>query len=178
MRPGVIEFYADNGNAFAFANGKQLPVSEWSSDIHAMIQRDIDRHPGAGFALEQMGLTDMLQQHEQYILCMHGDFNHTPDFIDFKSNRDSEFCSLLCGTRNCKYRGVLCNLIHADYGRLTDREVEICQTFVAFEKSQDVSDKLGISINTLNVHIASIMPKIGVRSTKGIVAWSSKHLTK
>ena len=176
MQPGVIEFFAHNGNAYAKIDGKDYEVSEWPTRVASMITRDMDRHPGAEEALERMGLHDAISKINQYTMCMYGELNNTPDFIDFKKTNEVEFCQLICGTKNCKFRGMLCNLIHADYGALTDAEVKVCIALHIEETAQRAADQLGISVHTVDVHISNIMTKIGCRSCKGIVAWTALHL--
>jgi DNA-binding CsgD family transcriptional regulator len=178
LQPGAIEFYAHNGTAHALVEGKQLPISEWPLRVVEMITRDMDRHPGAINALERMGLHLPVDQLNQYVLCMYGELNLQPDFVNFRtSTSDAEFTQLICGTKDCKYRGILCRMIHADYGDLTDREVEICRLLAGNNTAQDIAGKLGISVNTVNTHITNILPKVGVRNSKAVAAWAAHHLS-
>jgi len=177
MKRGAIEFYVNNGEAFAEIDGQRMLLSDAPVNVHEMIRRNIEHHPGAIEALESMGLNSASQQHEQYIACMYGEYNHTPDFLNFRhSVDDDEFTQLLCGVNNCKFRGVLCHKIHAKYSDLTDREVQICLHIRADFSSKEIADMLDISINTVSVHIANILSKIGCNSRAGIASWASTHL--
>lgn len=178
MQTGSIEFFAENGRAFALIGGIKLAINDWPTRIADMIARDIDRHPGAESALERMGINDPVEKLNQYVLCMYGELNLHPDFINFKpSAEDAEFTQLICGINNCKFRGILCRLIHADYGDLTDREVDICKLLRNDLTVQEIAYRLSISVNTVNTHITNILPKIGVKNSRGIAVWAAHHLT-
>lgn len=177
FQQGSIEFYANDNKAGAFIDGIQTPMSEWPCRVVEMLWRDMDRHPGALDALGAMGITDPFQQLNQYVMCMYGELNAEPDFINFKHNTtDSEFCQLFCSAINCKHRGVLCQKIHACGGMLTDREVEICRLMACNNTCQDIAGILGISVNTVNTHVTNILPKIGVRNSSAAAAWAAIHL--
>ena len=174
---GNTEFYGDAGIAHAIIEGENVPIQEWPVQTLQIISKDMERHPGAISALEKMGITEGIDQINQYTLCMYGEFNLQPDFINYKANsNDAEFCQLICGVKDCRYRGVLCQLIHADYGDLTEREIQICQLLARDLTSQEIAYRLGISINTLNTHITNILPKIGVKNSRGIAVWAVHHL--
>lgn len=177
MEPGCVELFGHNGTAYAIINGQQLEINLWPVRLRQMIRNDIQKHPGAEEALERMGITDPVKQVNQYTLCMYGELNNRPDFVNFRANcSDSEFTQLICGALECRYRGKLCRMIHADYGDLTDREVDICRMLAEDNTAQDIADKLGISINTVNTHITNILPKVGVRNSKAVAAWAAKYL--
>lgn len=179
LEHGAIEFYGHHGIAHAIIDGTSTPLKEWPIRVIDMIMRDIDRHPGAEEALETIGLHKPIDKVNQYTICMYGELNMVPDFINFKRNAsDAEFVQLICGNVNCSYRGVLCNLIHAVGGQLTDREVIICQLLAENNSCQDIADALGISINTVNTHITNILPKVGVKNSKAVAAWAAKNLIK
>lgn len=165
LEPGCIEFYAHQGQAFVFVDGEKMPVSDAPVRVHQMIRRDIEHHPGAMAALEEMGITDPIKQHEQYAMCMHGDLNSQPDFIEFKPNlSDQEFTQLICGVRACKHRGVLCQKLHGQYANLTDRESEVLHLIGIGARPQDIADVLGTSVNTVRSQIESLKSKTGADS--------------
>lgn len=176
LQPGTVEFYANAGTAYAFIHGVQLPISSWPLRIVEMIRTDLDKHPGAESALERMGITDPVEQINQYVMCMYGELNLEPDFINYKPSQDTEFTSLICSSQNCQFRGILCKLVHADYGDLTAREVDICKLLADDNTCNDIALALGISVNTVNTHITNILPKIGVRNARAAAVWASKHL--
>lgn len=175
--PGTIEFYACNGKVYCRKDGNEMMLSDAPVIIHEMIQRDIDRHPGAQDALEFVEIKSTAAQHDQYVACMYGELNDTPDFINFHRNmQDAEFVQLICGVKDCPHRGILCHKIHALYGELTDRETEVCFWLSHDFTHEEIAEQMSISINTVHVHIANIMPKIGCNSSKGIAAWAAIHL--
>lgn len=179
MQPGCIEFFGHMGKAFAIIEGKQLPVNEWPVSLLNLVRHDIEKHPGAEEAMEKMQITEPVDQISQYVICMYGDLNNRPDFINFRpSADDAEFTQLFCGVHECKYRGTLCRMIHADYGDLTDREVEICRLLAMDNNAVDIANTLGISVNTVNTHITNILPKVGVKNSKAVAAWAAHHLIR
>lgn len=177
LQPGTIEFFAESGMAYAFIDGEKIPLKDWPCSVVELIMQDIDRHPGAESALERMGLTEPIDKVNQYTMCMYGDLNLQPDFINNRSTSDAEFCQLMCGAQECKFRGVLCRLIHADYGDLTERETDICRLMMQDLTGQEIADQLGISLNTFNTHVTNILPKIGVKNSRGIAVWAVHHLS-
>lgn len=175
MQKGSIEFCAHQGQAFVFVDGEKMPVADAPVRVHQMIRRDIEHHPGATQALEALNITDPIAQHEQYTMCMHGELNGVPDFINFKPNTDDhEYTSLICGTRNCKYRGVLCQKIHGQYGNFSNREGEILQLLKQGGRPQEIADALGTSIHTVRCQIENMKLKTGIDSLLGLVVFSNK----
>jgi DNA-binding CsgD family transcriptional regulator len=169
LQQGSIEFFAHQGQAFVFVDGEKMPVADAPVRVHQMILRDIEHHPGALPALESMNINDPLAQHEQYVMCMHGELNAQPDFINFKPNiADREFIQLICGVTQCKHRGVLCQRIHGQYGELTGRESIILHLIGKGGRPQEIADSLNISIHTVRCHIDNIRSKIGADSLLGV----------
>lgn len=174
MQKGSIEFFAHQGQAFVFVDGEKMPVADAPVRVHQMIRRDIEHHPGALPALESMSITDPVAQHEQYVMCMYGELKSEPDFIDFKRNPENcEFTSLLCGTLNCKHRGILCERIHGQYGDLTDRESDILHHISKGARPNEIADSLGITVNTVRTHIENIKSKIGAESLSGLAIFAT-----
>jgi len=174
MQKGSIEFFAHQGQAFVFIDGEKMPVADAPVRIHQMIRRDIEHHPGATAALESLNISDPVAQHEQYVMCMYGELKSEPDFIDFKHNpSNNEFTSLICGTKNCKYRGILCQKVHGQYGNLTKRESEVLHYLSKGARPQEIADALFISITTVRTHIENIKLKIGADSLSGVAIFAS-----
>lgn len=176
FKKGSIEFFAHEGNAFVFIDGEKMPVSDAPVRVQQLIRRDIERHPGATQALESLHITDPIAQHEQYIMCMHGELNAQPDFIDYKPNAlDREFTSLICGVVNCAHRGVLCQRIHGEYGNLTNRESDILHLIGKGGRPQEIANALNISVCTVRIHIENIKSKIGAESLSGVAIFASQN---
>ncbi len=174
MQKGSIEFFAHQGQAFVFIDGEKMPFADAPVRVHQMIRRDIEHHPGAIQALDSMNITDPIAQHEQYVMCMYGELESQPDFINFKHNSNfHEFTSLMCGTLHCPHRGLLCERIHGQYGDLTDRESEILHHISTGARPQEIADAFGTSINTVRTQIESIKSKIGTESLMGIAIFAT-----
>jgi len=98
MEPGCIEFFEHQGHAFCFVDGEKMLVADAPVRVHQMIRRDIERHPGALQALEQMFITDPIAQHEQYAMCMHGELNSQAEVNQFKPKTSGhELTQPICG---------------------------------------------------------------------------------
>ena len=176
MNKGAIEFFAQDGEAWCFVDGEKMLVSEAPVRVHQMIRRDIEHHPGALQALESMNITDPIAQHEHYTMCMHGELNFQPDFIDYKPNAlDHEFTSLICGVQHCAHRGILCQRIHGEYGNLTNREADILHLIGKGQHPSDMAQMLEISITTVRTHIENIKSKIGVDRLSGIAIFATQN---
>lgn len=176
FQKGCIEFFAHEGSAYVFIDGEKMPVADAPVRVHEMIRRDIEHHPGAMQAMESLNITEPLAQHEQYIMCMHGELNSQPDFINFKPNaNDHEFTSFICGVVNCAHRGVLCQRIHGQYGNLTRRESDVLHMIGKGFRPQEIAEALLISVCTVRIHIENIKSKIGADSLIGVAVFASQN---
>ena len=61
------------------------------------------------------------------------------------------------------------------FPKLTAREMEILR-FISLEYStQEIADRLFISIHTVETHRANMMVKAGARNTAGLIRWASEN---
>ncbi len=58
---------------------------------------------------------------------------------------------------------------------LSKRELEVLQHIVAGASSKEIAARLGLSVNTVNVHRANIMDALNIRNTAELVAYAIRH---
>lgn len=59
--------------------------------------------------------------------------------------------------------------------RLTDREVDVLRLVAEERSSQQIADKLCVSVSTVETHRRHLFQKLGVKSVVGIVKFAMKH---
>ena len=59
--------------------------------------------------------------------------------------------------------------------RLTARELEVLQHICAGHANRTIASKLGLSVNTVDVHRANIMKTLGVHKTAELVVYAIQH---
>ncbi len=176
MQPGHIEFFAHNGHAYCEENGVAKPLSESSVKAVTVLATKLDHDPGAIAALELAGITDRVKQLEQYAMCRYGDRNNKADFIGFRENMDdAEFVQLHCSCPECKYKGKLCHTIHTSYAEFSSREVDVLRWLGKNFTQIELASKLGISVHTESVHMASILSKGNFKNVAAASAWAAEH---
>lgn len=58
---------------------------------------------------------------------------------------------------------------------LSKRELEVLQHIVAGASNKEIAAKLGLSVNTVNVHRANIMEALHIRNTAELVVYAIRH---
>ena len=66
-------------------------------------------------------------------------------------------------------------LLIDDQVPLTKRELEIVRMILLNKSSNEISDSLFLSLNTVHTHRRNIMKKIGVNNSIGLMQWAIKH---
>lgn len=167
------EFVMENDGLKIYEDGKKRDFSDATVTEIEMLQADLQLHPQASKALDELGVKLPLQRLEKYTECMYGDKNDTADFRNFKSS-DHEYYN--CGKRGyCKFEGKLCDKIVTPYGVITPSEIRI-MTKVAHELSdKEIAYELHLSTYTVNTHITNLLEKIGTKSRVGIAMFAAKR---
>ena len=60
-------------------------------------------------------------------------------------------------------------------GGLTARELEILQLIVDGKSNKEIADQLGLSVNTVAVHRANIMERLGIHKTAELVVYAIRN---
>lgn len=62
-----------------------------------------------------------------------------------------------------------------EFDRLTAREREVCQLIAEGNTNQEIAQRLGISIKTVEKHRASLMEKLNVQDVAGLIREAIRH---
>ncbi len=167
-----IEFFMANNELMIIENGITSPFMEMTVNAATLLREELDRNPIALKALEQMGITDPLEQLYQYAKCRYSDLNETGDLRDGESH--PEFWE--CGQHGqCFYEGILCVPLRAPNGRLTNREIQIIELISQDYPDKIIARKLGLSIYTIRTHIRNIEQKIGAFTKVGVTRFACQN---
>lgn len=71
--------------------------------------------------------------------------------------------------RNWKLSGLPCGCMSAA-GHLSRREIEVLLLLAADKRSGEIARELGISVRTVDHHVAVMMRRAGVQSRPGLVS--------
>ena len=58
---------------------------------------------------------------------------------------------------------------------VSDRELEVCRLIAHGKMNKEIADVLGISLRTVQNHVAHIFDKLGVHSRSGVAVWLVEH---
>lgn len=168
-----IEFFVYNGEPMMLASGSMKSFQHFPDEVIDLIKEDMKEHPLTIIALEAMGISDIMKQIRQYIICRFGNFDDRADLTP-EGITITEYYN--CGQHGtCEYEGILCQLVPAPGGKISTRELQIIQYIARDLPNKMIADDLDISVNTVSSHIANIQLKTGTHSKAGIVAWASEN---
>lgn len=108
------------------------------------------------------------QQIEQYAFCKFGGYNQ---HADINTNGEFAFDHWDCplrGTGECPIDEALCPSPSLMGALVTTREREVAQLTAQGLLDKEIADRLGISPNTVHVHMRSIREKTGLLSKTDI----------
>ena len=164
------EFYEKDGEIYFLQNGKEFRFEEIDIDFLNMIQADLEHHQKALHGMIECGITNTIDQIKRWAICNFGDFdNHADLTCDGVIVHEHVKCKY---RGSCTYEGVICLPVEAPFGVITPRELQIIKLVPMDLPDKIIADKLGISLNTVNVHISNIEKKIGCHSKAGITAFA------
>jgi len=96
--------------------------------------------------------------------------SNTKDFSPGQINSESFYCSL---RQECEQCGIICNPKIST--TLTSREIEVFSLIASGMQSEEIADKLFLSVHTINRHRENIKLKIEARSVAEMIIWWNKH---
>lgn len=165
-----VEFFANEGKAFAFVQGKMLQVGEWPHSLRAAVLKDMHMHPESIDFLLDADITDEDEMIEQYVKCRYSALDNEPDMIAGVMQQ-SEYVE--CALRgSCPYEGRLCELLKAAHGTLTHREIEVLRLIPEGLLDKEIGDKLGISPLTVMVYMKNLREKTGYKNKAELVRFA------
>lgn len=156
-----IEFFSQDGELYSLQNGKRFRFPDLPLDHQAFLLNQFTEDETGRETVSHLRPDDRLKT---YSICRFGGCNSTPDASHDLENMDpSEYFD--CGIRGkCPHEGKRCKEIVAERGIISPRQLEIMKLVASGLFNKEIADKLHISVNTVDNHIANIFDKLGDRS--------------
>lgn len=171
----TIEFFAFGEHYLAMFKGEVVRIAELPESILAGIEAEMANTPEAVAALDHLGKTDRLERIEQWLFCRYGGFDNKPDMVKGVMGAPEYWPCPLRGS--CPYEFKLCAGVGGPDGQLSHREIDVVKAVVSGLSDKQIGEELGLSANTIIVHLRNIRQKLHAASTKDIVAWAvSKNI--
>ena len=168
-----FEFFTKDGEVYFLNNGKTFQFAELSTRFMDVIREDLEKHPRALKAMEQIGIVSPIAQNKQWAVCNFGDFDLKADLTaDGVIIREHVHCTM---RGSCPFEGIICQPVLVDNGAFTARELQIIKLVVRDLLDKQIGDLLGISVATVSVHVQHIERKIGCHSKAGITAFAFQN---
>ncbi len=165
-----IEFFNDPSDqeiCYHLTSGRVQRVGD-NPFINSLIDNDMIAHPGKIEALVKIGYETVDAQREKYCSCCFGAFDGEPDVVngEFKHN---EFWN--CPKRGtCPVEGKLCDALRVGEGKLLSRrEIEVLGLAGRCMLDKEIAYQLGISEETVKIHLKHIREKSGLMNKKDLV---------
>lgn len=172
----TVEFFNHGFKRYAVNAGKVIPFQQLDAERIDAIARDLEKHPEAIEALDQLGLTDELDRLEKYTSCRYGGFDTRADMIGLDMGEPEYWPCPMRG--NCPHEFKLCAPVRGKAGDFTQRELDVMKQMVAGRTDKEIAVALGIEYNTAIKHTSNIREKLGPGSTaKDIIAFAvDRHI--
>jgi DNA-binding CsgD family transcriptional regulator len=174
--PGMLsrcmEFFLNKGELQVITKGKLTPFRDAPLSVLEQLNDILEDRPLAMQALDEMGLQYPMDRLEQFARCWFGDYDTKADIC-----QDGEITSEYyeCGSRGkCPYEGKLCPGLKTTEGFITPREVEVVKLICEDLSDKLIAQELGCATNTVKVHVAHILRKLGVYTRVGIAMWAKE----
>ena len=176
----AMEFYTTpDGEVTLKAVGdpeRELTVND-EEFIQAFLEVIRDFYPGAYKALMDIYSSNEDKRYRDYlavrrfIKCNFGVYDN---MIDVDDNWNFHFEFVSCPLRGeCKYDKVICNPKFDS--KLSDRQLEVMKLIYQGCTDSQVSDKLFISLNTVNNHRKNSFKKLGIHSITEFMRYASQN---
>jgi DNA-binding CsgD family transcriptional regulator len=172
----TVEFFNHGFERYAVNAGRVIPFRELDAERIAAIAQDMEKHPEAIEALNQLGITDTLDRLEKYTSCRYGGLDTRADMVGLNMG-EPEYWP--CPQRgNCPHEFKLCAPVSGKAGDFTQRELDVMKLMVAGLMDKEIAVALGIEYNTAIKHTSNIREKLGPGSTaKDIIAFAvDRHI--
>lgn len=170
-----VEFFAQDGQVFAFVQGEMLHTTAWPQWLKDAVTKDMEAHPQAIECLVDADLVSEIEMIEQYVKCRYSAMDNEADVMNGKLQSTEYVDCSLRGT--CPYEGRLCDLLKAPFGTLTHREIEVLKLIPEGMLDKEIADQLGISPLTVTVYMKNLREKTGAKNKAELVRFAfSKNL--
>jgi len=171
-----IEFFndpMDQERCYSLVSGRVFRLNESPACLLALVDADMAAHPAKIEALVAIGYETQEELREKYCSCCFGAFDGEADVINGKLLHTEYWACPLRGT--CPVEGNLCNALSVGNGKfLTRREVEVLTQAGNCLLGKEIAAILGISEETVKVHLKHIREKSGLENIQDLVKLAIK----
>lgn len=165
-----VEFFAQEDHVFAIMQGQMLPICDWPPWLRTAILEDMELHTKAVESLVHADIVIESEMIEQYVKCRYSALDNDADVIDGKL-QPSEYVE--CSIRGkCPYEGRLCELLKAEFGTLTHREIQVLRLIPEGLLDKEIADQLNISPLTVGVYMKNLREKTGYKNKAELVRFA------
>lgn len=167
-----IEFFALDGELFSLQDGIRYRYPEMPEDHLMFLRNMLTEDTTAGNTLDGIPLANRLKI---YGICRFGACNHIPDSTEEGDCADqNEYYD--CGIRGvCPHEGKRCKDIVMPNGVLTAHMIKIIKLVAEGFIDKEIASKLGISVNTVNNHLATIITRTVSRTRVDITRFAKER---
>ncbi|MGL5276391.1 helix-turn-helix domain-containing protein [Myroides sp.] len=153
-----IEIFSDKENRVAYfiQNGRTRVIEKLPQEIKSKLYTMLANDP---IAIEDLKEYKFHEALNEYVICMFGKLDNTPDIINGEIQLAEESCEPGC--RCQKWQSKITGI--DKYG-LTDKEKEILRYLVKGKADKAIAIKLNISPNTVSTHKMNVFRKLNVHS--------------
>jgi len=169
-----VEIFYYGAEVYAIYQGKRLAFNEWPGKLYDYLAADMQKHPLAVEAMDELGVTDFRDRLWIYARCRFGSFDGKPDISADGRVLHTEYYD--CGLRGeCSFEGRICSHMKVEQGYLTPREIDIMRLAAEDFMNKEIAYKLNISVKTVPVHKRNMLRKIGGRRNGDIIRFAVEH---
>lgn len=162
--PGIIpgdtniEIFSDKATrtAYFIQNGRTRVIDKLPQEIKSKLYTMLANDPVAREDLKEYKFHEALNE---YVICMFGKLDHTPDVINGEIQLAEESCE-----PGCRCQKWISKITGIDKYGLTDKEKEILRYLVKGKADKAIAMKLNISPNTVSTHKMNVFRKLNVHS--------------
>lgn len=163
------EIFEHNGRAYALYYGAKMHYTELPAHIVTELRNEMLQNADAMTCLAKIGLKNIDDMLEKFLICRFGALDSTPDFDTSKENFTFEYHD--CGMReNCPYEFTLCDRVKIDGVLLTRKEVQIVKLIASGYTDIQTADLAKIALDTLLTHKKNIYAKLSIHSQAQLTA--------
>ena len=170
-----IEFFSDPRDhdvCYALTGGRVVRVKDLSPIVKLAIWENLKAHPAKLAALFELGFAEDDAMLEKYCSCNFGLFDGTPDFENGHFNHEEYVdCPVRC---KCPVNGILCNPLTINGSALTHRQSSVLRLIGRCMLNKEIAGHLGISPETVKIHIKHIQRVSGLQNKKDLVLLAHK----
>ncbi len=162
--PGIIpgdtniEIFSDKATrtAYFIQNGKTRVIDKLPQPIKSKLYTMLANDPVAQEDLKDYKFHEALNE---YVICMFGKLDNTPDVIDGEIQLAEESCD-----PGCRCQRWTSKITGIDKYGLTEKEKEVLRYLVKGNADKVIAIKLNISPNTVSTHKMNVFRKLNVHS--------------